>query len=79
MEAVVERENMKAAYARVKSNRGAAGVDGMSRLRSPNRQLAARARAVSVPVVTLDERFGPDAPAPDWLVMDIEGFEPSSS
>lgn len=30
MEAVVERENMKAAYGRVVSNRGTAGVDGMS-------------------------------------------------
>jgi RNA-directed DNA polymerase len=30
MEAVVERENMKVAYARVVSNRGAAGVDGMT-------------------------------------------------
>ena len=30
MEAVVERENMLAALARVKSNRGAAGVDGMT-------------------------------------------------
>jgi RNA-directed DNA polymerase len=29
MEAVVERENMKAAYARVMSNKGAAGVDDM--------------------------------------------------
>lgn len=30
MEAVVERENMLAAYARVKSNGGAPGVDGMT-------------------------------------------------
>jgi RNA-directed DNA polymerase len=30
MEAVIERENMKAAYRRVKANKGAAGVDGMS-------------------------------------------------
>jgi RNA-directed DNA polymerase len=30
MEAVVERENMKAAWKRVKANKGAAGVDGMS-------------------------------------------------
>ncbi len=30
MEAVVERENMKAAWLRVKGNKGAAGVDGMS-------------------------------------------------
>ena len=30
MEAVVERENMLAALARVKSNRGAPGVDGMT-------------------------------------------------
>ena len=30
MEAVVERENLKEALARVKSNKGAAGVDGMS-------------------------------------------------
>lgn len=30
MEAVVERENMKAAYARVVGNKGASGIDGMS-------------------------------------------------
>src|SRR6202171_2889477 len=30
MEAVVERENLKQALARVKRNKGAAGVDGMS-------------------------------------------------
>jgi RNA-directed DNA polymerase len=30
MEAVVERENMKAAWLRVRRNKGAAGVDGMS-------------------------------------------------
>jgi RNA-directed DNA polymerase len=30
MEAVVERENLKEALARVKRNKGAAGVDGMS-------------------------------------------------
>jgi RNA-directed DNA polymerase len=30
MEAVVERENMRAAYARVVSNKGASGIDGMS-------------------------------------------------
>src|SRR3981081_735391 len=30
MEAVVERENLKKALARVKRNKGAAGVDGMS-------------------------------------------------
>jgi RNA-directed DNA polymerase len=30
MEAVVERENLKKALARVKRNKGAAGVDGIS-------------------------------------------------
>src|SRR4030088_2981789 len=30
MEAVVERENLKKALARVKRNKGAAGIDGMS-------------------------------------------------
>ena len=30
MEAVVERENMRAAFSRVKRNKGAAGVDGMT-------------------------------------------------
>ena len=30
MEAVVERENMMAAYERVEANKGAAGVDGMT-------------------------------------------------
>lgn len=53
----------------------AAGSDGMSRLGAPNELIAARTRPLTVPVVTLDEFCRARSLAPDWLFMDIEGFE----
>lgn len=51
----------------------AAGVDGMSRLGAPNPMLAVPATAITVPVVTIDDLCG--SRLPDWLFIDIEGFE----
>lgn len=53
----------------------AVGVDGMSRLGSPNKALAGSVREINVPVLTLDEYCRTEKLEPDWLFMDIEGFE----
>ena len=50
-------------------------ADGMSRLGAPNPTLAGRATAITVPVVSLDDLCESRALAPDWLFIDIEGFE----
>jgi FkbM family methyltransferase len=53
----------------------AAGSDGMSRIGEPNPLLAGRAAALTVPVVTLDGWCRENAVSPDWLFIDVEGFE----
>jgi FkbM family methyltransferase len=53
----------------------AAGTDGMSRLGAPNQAIADRVSAVTVPVVTLDGFCEAEKLVPDWLLIDIEGFE----
>ncbi|MFL6285990.1 MAG: FkbM family methyltransferase [Pyrinomonadaceae bacterium] len=53
----------------------AADADGMSRLGEPNSAIAERAREINVATVTLDEYCERERLAPDWLFMDIEGFE----
>ena len=53
----------------------ASEADGMSRLGAPNPELAAQARPVQVPVVTLDGFFAREGLSPDWLFIDVEGFE----
>lgn len=53
----------------------AADADGMSRLGEPNRAIAERVREVAVPVVSLDDYCAAEGLAPDWLFIDIEGFE----
>lgn len=53
----------------------AAGADGMSRLGEPNPQLIGQTTPMSVPVVTLDEFCQSRGLKPDWLFLDIEGFE----
>jgi FkbM family methyltransferase len=50
-------------------------ADGMSRLGKPNRALAGRVSEITVPLVTLDEYCKSQDLKPDWLFMDIEGFE----
>jgi FkbM family methyltransferase len=52
-----------------------AGTDGMSRLGAPNRLIAARTRATTVAVTTLDAYTAKTGIDPDWLFIDIEGFE----
>ena len=51
------------------------GADGMSRLGEPNRAIAGRVREFNVPTVTLDEYCATAGVEPDWLFVDIEGFE----
>ena len=50
-------------------------ADGMSRLGEPNQALAGRTREMNVPVVTLDDYCRTENLQPDWLFIDIEGFE----
>lgn len=53
----------------------AAGADGMSRLGEPNQALEGCVSEITVPVITLDEYCKTENLKPDWLFMDIEGFE----
>lgn len=53
----------------------AAEADGMSRLGEPNRALAGRVSEIPVPIITLDEYCKIESLKPDWLFIDIEGFE----
>jgi FkbM family methyltransferase len=53
----------------------AAGADGMSRLGDPNPAIAHRVRPITVPVVTLNEFCETRGLKPDWILIDIEGFE----
>jgi len=53
----------------------AADSDGMSRLGAPNEAIADRVTAMTVPVLTLDDYCEAGGLAPDWLLIDIEGFE----
>lgn len=53
----------------------AAEAEGMSRLGEPNDALNGNVDEIIVPVVTLDEYCASEGLKPDWLFMDIEGFE----
>ncbi len=53
----------------------AAPLDGMSRLGSENPLLAGRARPTRVKTISLDEYWAVHTHPPDWLRLDIEGFE----
>jgi FkbM family methyltransferase len=53
----------------------AAEADGMSRLGEPNKALLGSVHEITVPVVTLDEYCNANGLQPDWLFIDIEGFE----
>jgi FkbM family methyltransferase len=53
----------------------AAEAEGMSRLGAPNEALDGKVTEISVPVVTLDEYCSVEKLHPDWLFIDIEGFE----
>ena len=53
----------------------AAGSNGMSRVGHPNPLLARQTRPITVPLVTLDEWCTKQSIRPDWLLLDVEGFE----
>lgn len=53
----------------------AADVAGMSRLGEANKAIADRVSEITVSVVTLDEYCRTEELRPDWLFIDIEGFE----
>ncbi len=53
----------------------AAGADGMSRLGQPNPLIADSVESQAVHVVTLDRFCLDGSIAPDWMLIDIEGFE----
>jgi FkbM family methyltransferase len=54
----------------------ASGAEGVSRLGAPNALIAGRASELRVPLVTLDDFCRErSSPRPDWLFIDIEGFE----
>ena len=53
----------------------AAEADGMSRLGEANKALAGTVQEITVPVVNLDEYCKSEGVRPDWLLIDIEGFE----
>lgn len=50
-------------------------ADARSRLGAPNPDLAGLAKEVTVPVTTLDEFWESSGLDPDWMLIDIEGFE----
>jgi len=52
-----------------------AEADGMSRLGAPNQLIADQVVEINVPVCTLDSFCQERDLKPDWLFMDIEGFE----
>lgn len=52
-----------------------ADADGMSRLGAPNPEIASQTRAVAVTVTTLDEYCAAEELLPDWVLIDVEGFE----
>jgi FkbM family methyltransferase len=53
----------------------AVAANGMSRIGEPNPLLAGQAAPITVPVVTLDGWWRENGSAPDWLFIDVEGFE----
>jgi FkbM family methyltransferase len=50
------------------------GINGMSRCGEPNKLLPST-EAITVPVVTIDDFTAQSGLIPDWILMDIEGFE----
>jgi len=53
----------------------AAGADGMSRMGAPNSAIADRVQPITVQLTTLDDYCQRARLSPDWLMIDIEGFE----
>jgi FkbM family methyltransferase len=53
----------------------AAGLEGFSRLGSPNPETGTPHTAVTVSVTTVDLVCAAKGLVPDWLVLDVEGYE----
>jgi FkbM family methyltransferase len=53
----------------------AVAADPMSRAGAPNEAIADRVASLQVPVLTLDDFCQTRGLLPDWLIIDIEGFE----
>jgi FkbM family methyltransferase len=53
----------------------AAEADGMSRLGAPNELIADRVKEITVTLMTLDNACAEWQLQPDWVFIDIEGFE----
>lgn len=53
----------------------AADADGMSRLGAPNKLISDRTSPVEVEITTLDVFFAQCLLRPDWMLIDIEGYE----
>lgn len=51
------------------------GLDGISRLGEPARELASASSTVEVDLITLDDYCAAWRSIPDWVLIDIEGFE----
>jgi FkbM family methyltransferase len=50
------------------------GIDGMSRCGEPNKLLVST-EPIAVPMMTIDDFTAHSGLLPDWILMDIEGFE----
>lgn len=53
----------------------AAGTDGMSRLGEPNPAVRGPSVEITVPVVALTEFCRAERLRPDWVLIDVEGYE----
>jgi hypothetical protein len=53
----------------------ASEADGMSRLDQPNAAIASEVKPLDVEVTTIDEFCERTGLVPDWMLIDIEGFE----
>ena len=53
----------------------AAGIEGFSRLGEPNRERGEQHRSFQVSITTIDEFCAEQGIRPDWILIDIEGYE----
>ena len=53
----------------------AAGIEGFSRLGSPNRDRREMHHSFNVPLTTIDDFCARRQVRPDWILIDIEGYE----
>ena len=53
----------------------AAGIEGFSRLGEPNRERSEQHRSFEASITTIDEFCAEQGIQPDWIVMDVEGYE----